>query len=169
MANAIKDRDIETFQKEANKMKKGNRLLPNCIDGIVGSNLIANRFKDRYGKILNDVGYQLNEMNELEADLDKLISRDNEVKKINFQQMKFCIDRLKFDKSEESGLFTIHIKYGTYELCIHFTFLYNVMLSHGTSTDELLAGIMIPLIKDKRKSHHDSDNYRALTIGTILA
>ena len=83
--------------------------------------------------------------------------------------MKFCIDKLKLDKSEESGLFTNHIKYGTDELYIHFTFLYNVMLSHGTSTDELLAGIMIPLIKDKRKSHHDSDNYRALTIGTILA
>ena len=61
--------------------------------------------------------------------------------------MKDCIDKLKLGKSEESGLFTNHIKYGTNLLIMHFTFLYNIMVRHGRFTDELLDGIMIPLIK----------------------
>ena len=43
------------------------------------------------------------------------------------------------------------------------------MINHGTSSVELVEGIMLPLIKDKRNSHQKSDNYRALTLGTILS
>ena len=43
------------------------------------------------------------------------------------------------------------------------------MIKHGTSTEELVEGIMIPLIKDRRSSHQNSENYRALTLGTTLS
>ena len=43
------------------------------------------------------------------------------------------------------------------------------MLVHGVAPDELLVGIMSPLIKDARKPHQDSDNYRSLTIGTCIS
>ena len=42
------------------------------------------------------------------------------------------------------------------------------MLIRGVSPSELLMGIMVPLQKDKRKAHHSSDNYRALTLGSII-
>ena len=42
------------------------------------------------------------------------------------------------------------------------------MLIHGVSPSELLIGTMVPLQKDKRKAHHSSDNYRALTLGSII-
>ena len=43
------------------------------------------------------------------------------------------------------------------------------MIKHGTSTEVLVEGIMIPLIKDRRSSHQKSENYRALTLGTTLS
>ena len=43
------------------------------------------------------------------------------------------------------------------------------MLIHGVSPSELLIGTMVPLQKDKRKAHHSSDNYRALTLGSIIS
>ena len=43
------------------------------------------------------------------------------------------------------------------------------MLVHGVAPDELMVGIMSPLIKDSRKSQQDSDNYRSLTIGTCIS
>ena len=43
------------------------------------------------------------------------------------------------------------------------------MLVHGVAPDELMVGIMTPLIKDSRKSQQDSDNYRSLTIGTCIS
>ena len=48
------------------------------------------------------------------------------------------------------------------------TLLYNGMLIHGVSPSELLIGTMVTLQKDKRKVHHSSDNYRALTLGSII-
>ena len=64
---------------------------------------------------------------------------------------------------------TTHLKYGPDRLFVHLTFLYNSMINHGTSSVELVEGIMLPLIKDKRNSHQKSDNCRALTLGTILS
>ena len=43
------------------------------------------------------------------------------------------------------------------------------MLTHGVAPDELLLGTMIPLIKNRKGSRQNSDNYRSLTIGTSLA
>ena len=43
------------------------------------------------------------------------------------------------------------------------------MLIHGIAPDDLLLGTMIPLIKNSRESKQNSDNYRALTIGTSLS
>ena len=64
---------------------------------------------------------------------------------------------------------TNHLKYGPDRLFVHLSLLYNSMINHGTSSVELVEGIMLPLIKDKRSSHQKSDNYRALTLGTILS
>ena len=46
------------------------------------------------------------------------------------------------------------------------TMLFNCMLIHGLSTNELLVGTMIPLQKDKRNTKHNSVHYRALTMST---
>lgn len=43
------------------------------------------------------------------------------------------------------------------------------MLVHCVTPDELMVGIMSPLIKDARKSQQESDNYRSLTIGTCIS
>ena len=42
------------------------------------------------------------------------------------------------------------------------------MLIHDVSPSELLIGTMVSLQKDKRKVHHSTDNYRALTLGSII-
>ena len=43
------------------------------------------------------------------------------------------------------------------------------MLVHGVTPDELMIGIMSPLIKDAKKTKQDSENYRSLTIGTCIS
>ena len=70
-------------------------------------------------------------------------------------------------KKEENGIFFNHIIHGTEKLFKVLTLLYNGKLIHGVSPSEILIGTMVPLQKDKRKAHHSSDNYRALTLGSI--
>ena len=59
-----------------------------------------------------------------------------------------------------------HIIHGTEKLFKALTLLYNGMLIHGVFPSEI--GTMVPLQKDKRKVHHSSDNYRALTLGSTI-
>ena len=75
---------------------------------------------------------------------------------------------MKCDKKEESGIYSNHIINGTDLLYKLLTKLYNGMLIHGVSPNELMVGTMIPLQKDKINAQHKSDNYRALTLGSII-
>ena len=83
--------------------------------------------------------------------------------------MKKAITKLELGKKEESGLFSNHFIYGSERLMIMITLLFNSMLVHGIAPDKLILGTMIPLIKDSRASKQNSDNYRALTLGTVLS
>ncbi|CAL4182713.1 unnamed protein product [Meganyctiphanes norvegica] len=87
---------------------------------------------------------------------------------ISVNDVKDDICKLKADKKEENGLDTNHFKAGSARLNIIIYLLFNCMLMHGVAPDELMVGIMSPLIKDARKSQQDSDNYRSLTIGTCI-
>ena len=77
--------------------------------------------------------------------------------------------QLKSNKKEENGLNVNHFKLDSDRLNVVLSLLFNSMLVHGVAPDELLVGIMSPLIKDSRKPHQDSENYRSLTIGTCIS
>ena len=93
----------------------------------------------------------------------------NNTHNITVQDVKKAITKLKLGKKEESGLFSNHFIYGSERLMIMITLLFNSMLVHGIAPDKLILGTMIPLIKDSRASKQNSDNYRALTLGTVLS
>ena len=87
---------------------------------------------------------------------------------IDIDDLKKCVNCMKHGKKEENGIFSNHIIHGTEKLFKALTLLYNGMLIHGVSPRDLLRGTMVPLQKDKRKAHHSFDNYRALTLGSII-
>ena len=160
---------MSKLYEDANKMKKGKCNLPNCMDGAIGSANIVNIFKDKYKNILNAVGFNVDDVIKLKSDINELIKNDTSNTNLNLKHIIDGVNKLKVDKKEESGMYTNHLKYGPNRLFVHLTFLYNAMIKHGTSTKELVEGIMIPLIKDRRSSHQKSENYRALTLGTTLS
>ena len=139
------------------------------MDGKIGSANIVTIFKDKYMNILNSVGYKTEDINLLKSDVDDLINNETAMNNMKLEHIVNAINNLKPGKNEESGMCTNHLKYGPDRLFVHLTLLYNSMVNHGTSSIELVEGIMLPLIKDKRNSHQKSDNYRALTLGTILS
>ena len=62
-----------------------------------------------------------------------------------------------------------HFKLGSHRLIVVLSLMFNCMIVHGVSPDELMIGIMSPLIKDARKSQQESENYRSVTIGTCIS
>ena len=82
---------------------------------------------------------------------------------IDIGDLEKCVNCTRYGKKEGNCIFYNHIY-----VALALTLLYNGMLIHGVSPSELLIGTMMSLQKDKRKAHHRSDNYRALTFGSII-
>ena len=77
---------------------------------------------------------------------------------------------LKSGKNDgEEGLVSDHFIHGTVLLQVMITCLFNCMLVHGICPSTMICGTMIPIPKDKKKSLRCSDNYRAITLGSIMS
>lgn len=98
-----------------------------------------------------------------------VLKRTNlQVQVISVDKLVNCIKMLKSGKKENTGMLSDHLIHGSHRLYVLLTMLFNCMLIHGNSPDEMILGTMVPLQKDKRKSCNDSDNYRALTLGSCI-
>ncbi len=79
------------------------------------------------------------------------------------------VKRLKLGKSDgEEGLSSDHIINGPHLLTVLLTIVLNCMIVHGVSPDSMINGTMIPIPKGKRKLLCRSDNYRAITLSSII-
>ena len=171
MGEAIAKNNDRVLWDEVRKMTKTTHDLPNMMDGIAGTEEIANIFGKKYKTLYNSVSYNMQNMKNLENKIESHIRAEcnKPSKTISVQEVKDAIQKLKLGKKEENGLSTNHFVYGPDRLVVIITLLFNSMLTHGIAPDELLLGTMIPLIKDRRGNSQSSDNYRALTIGTGLS
>ena len=176
MAEAISQGNGRNLWNEVRKMKKPNNSLPNMVDGKTCSKDICDLFTDKFKNLYNSVGYNDIDMSSLNEEVDAMIKNmcsgtDNSINhhhNISVYELIACVNKMKSDKKEFNGMFSNHIIYGTNMLYDILAKLYNCMLSHGVSPNDMLVGTMVPLQKDRRSAHHCSTNYRALTLGSII-
>ena len=70
IAKSANNNDMIKLYEDAQKMKKTSCSLPNCMDGLIGSSNIVNVFQEKNKNILNYVGYNANEINDLKSDIN---------------------------------------------------------------------------------------------------
>ena len=177
MAEAIANNHNRNLWMEAKNIKQINNSIPNIMDNVSGSENINSLFENKFKDLYNSVGFEQKALESLRSKLDESIRKDhtdyklktNDINCITVNDVKAAITKLKSDKKEENGLNINHFKLDCDRLNIVLSLLFNSMLVHGVAPDELMVGIMSPLIKDSRKSQQDSDNYRSLTIGTCIS
>ena len=147
------------------------------MDNVTGSENIISLFTDKYKNLYNSVGFNADDLELLYSDInDKIKEKHTDFKLdsnyeflIAVKDVQDAIFNLKSDKKEENGININHFKLGSQRLIIVLSLLFNCMLVHGVTPDELMIGIMSPLIKDAKKTKQDSENYRSLTIGTCIS
>ena len=61
-----------------------------------------------------------------------------------------------------------HIKFASKTFIIYFSLLYQCMLYHGYTADDLLCSCTILILKDKCGSLNDSSNYRGIALCNAL-
>ena len=170
MAEAVSNNDDRNLWQEVRKMNKTNQCFANLVEGQTGPENIANLFYEKNKELFNSVGYNVDTMKNLKVKIENLVdtcSLENE--RISVQEVKDAVKSMKKGKKEENGLYTDHFINGPERLFIMISILFNSMIIHGIAPSDFLIGTMIPIIKDHRKSCKKFDNYRTLTLGTIMS
>ena len=115
------------------------------------------------------MSYDVDEMNVINTEINKQI-KENAAYDISVDEVIEGVQQLKLGKSDgEEGLNSNHIIHGPKILFVLLALIVNSMLVHGFSPDSLLMGTMVPIPKDKRQLVCTSDNFRAITLGSIVA
>ena len=161
--------------REAKKMRGTNNRLPEIVDDILGDEEISNLFGGKFDCIYNSVSYSSVELNEIRNTIEKRI-KDNILSPDNILSATLCtedintaLQSLKAGKSDGNlGIYSDHIIHGTDLLYKYISMLFNAMLIHGYTPDQMCMGTIIPIVKNKRKSTNDSDNFRGICLQSSL-
>jgi hypothetical protein len=119
---------------------------------------VSNLFKEKY------------EPDKVYGDIIKGVSSCGKDIDINVEDVKFVISKLKSDKQggEDESLSSNHFIHASTKLSALLSVLYNLMLVHGVSPPGMSAGTMVPIPKNKNVSLSDSNNYRSITLGSVI-
>ena len=175
MANSLKEKDNNGFWKAVRRANYTKSSLPSSVDTAQCASEISNLFADKYKLLYNSVSYNVNEMSVLLADIDKLIDSKCHSNACGFNHsitvatVTEAVRALKLGKHDGNNVsHSDHFIHGTSKLNAFLSLLMSSMLCHGHAPDHLLVTTIIPIVKDKRKSNHDSNNYRGIALSSIL-
>lgn len=183
--------------KEAKKMRGKNNKLPIIVDNTSGEDNISELFGKKFHGIFNSVAFDHKELDTIKDEVNCKIRERNllvdnsdgnnctqgksyqtptsdvsnklDTHIISPEDIKEALRSLKVGKSDGNlGLYSDHFIRGTNLLYTYISFLFNAMLKHGYTPDSMCIGTIIPIIKNKRKSTNDSDNFRGICLQSSL-
>ena len=173
IANALNNGSSKIFWQEINKISKNNKVRPCEVDGSVGIDA-CNVFKNKYYNLYNEAPDEnlVEFLNNMEIEIERACvgsSTSSHLHVISDEMVKKAIGKLNKGKGDVSDLvFTdsfINAPLIVYEFLAK---VFSSMLLHGFSCNIFDLIKFSPLIKDKRKSHNDSNNYRAIAINSCV-
>ena len=145
----------------------------NCssmIDDEIGPKNIADHFADIYS--------QLYSRHQHGTDFDELVDKiSNDVKPASLQDVdKITSDFVKEDfnsmkKGKSDAIFDFQsdcLTQGPDVLANHLTNMLRMFVSHGMVPYFILVWTLLPLFKDNLADISTSDNYRAITTGSLI-
>ena len=171
MAQAISANDHKSLWSEVRSMKGKKTSLPAVVDNVRGENNIADLFADKYEKLYTSVKYSEHEMNCIYEDVNELLSKCHNQESNLFHADEFIrmLKNLAPKKSDgQVGLFSDHIINGSKRFHVLIVRLFNAMMIHGIVPEDMRNSVMLPIVKDKRLSHNDSNNFRAVCLQSAL-
>ena len=88
----------------------------------------------------------------------------------NIEEVEQALLSLKLGKAVGiDGISSEHLRYAHPSIVTHLKMLFNLMLLHGYVPDKFGCGIIVPLLKDRLGDVSSLDNYRAITISSIIS
>ena len=170
IANSMLNNNTRNMWSELKKIKGRNASVASCIDGVSDNCEISNLFKKKYETVFNGVPTSKLELDKVYSNIIKGISSHGNDIEINVSDVKLVISKLKSGKQggEEEKLSSNHFIHASTKLSVILSVLYKLMLVHGVSPPGMSAGTMVPIPKNKNASVSDGNNYRSITLGSVI-
>ena len=160
-----------------NTVKKHTRLkssAPSSIDDVNGEANITNVFAKKYSELYRSAPYDVANMMRIDTKIAELISTNCTTEScahdhvINTTDVAAGIKLPKRNKSDgNEGLMSNHLIFGSSLLFEKIARLCTAMLCHGYAAPNLRLSTIIPIVKNKKSSINDSDNYQDTRYSSI--
>ena len=175
IAQTFAKNDPSKFWQDIHTFIGKKSISPNNIDGETDSNKIANNFACKYEELYNTVSFNQIVMNKLMQNVTSDIKHRciddgcNSQHHISVTNIESAMKHIKSNKKDGfHDVSTSYLIHASSVLYIHMSLLFTAMLHHGFSPSQFLFSKLIPIVKNKRKSLHDSNNYRAIALSSII-
>ena len=177
MAEAAAAKSVTDIYRHARSFKKRKTSCPGKVDDISGEANIANHFACKFEDLYNSVSYDIDEMNNIKKEIDDLLDTNcsatggcaHNAHDFSCNDISNGIKCLKLDKSDgNKDLVTNHIIHGGHRLNIMLALLFSAIVKHGVTPNDMLCGTMVPIPKGRWANLTMSENFRAITLGSIL-
>ena len=176
MADSLRSKNTSEFWAEVRKMRGGKRRIPEFVDDSHGSDNISKLFLSKYDELYNSVSYDHDQMNSLKSEINSRIedycngnTHCGADHIINVSQVLENIVFMKGNKHDGNvGHYSDHVIQGTRKLHVYLSLLFTTILSHGFPPQGMCISTLVPIPKNQRKSLHNSNNYRAIALSSIL-
>ena len=169
MAEALQINDHKNLWQCVRSLKK-SRCLPSSVDGINNPADIAQLFNKKYETLYNSVGYDADGIACLNERIETRINPGCLQQALfDIGHVKKAVGLLKRNKHDGNiGLFSDNIIHGTDKLFAILVKLFNGMLVHGHSINDMLKGTLTPIVKDRRAKLSNSENFRSICLQNVL-
>ena len=145
MATALQSQDKHNFSCVMKLINNNHSSLPNVVDDDHGDKDITNTFANKYKHLYNSVSYDVNDMNVVRTQLENniVISCKTAARKashtINVDDVTNAVLMLKPHKADGiENVSSDALINGCFELYVHLALLFNAMILHGVSPNNML-------------------------------
>jgi hypothetical protein len=170
MAECIMRNDVSAYWSEIRKIKTNARKVPGMVDNITGDKNISELFAKKFSNLYNCVGYDTCNIDEISKKIHDSLHIDNlNNSMFTHGELSAAIKNITLGKSDGNvGVYSNHIIHGSEVLTEYLLYLFNCMIIHGYSPEQMNVGTMIPIPKGKRPNICKSENFRGICLQSML-
>ncbi len=171
MAEAAYHNNSRDLFSEVRKMNAGKRSQPVSVDGKAENNDICQILViSKFDKLYNCVPCDADIFQKIKDKINQKVLNKNCCNfNVTVQDVVKAVQHLKLGKSGgEEGLYSDHLINAPHRLLVILCHIFNAMIIHGICLNSMLIDTMIPIPKVKRQIVCKSDNFRAITLSSII-
>jgi len=175
LAKHFANKRMPEFWKCWNKKFSKNVTKQITLNGCNDDVVVANTFADFFSDVYYDSSSNVEAVNAYNAEFDRVKRVDGYnigkcLSAINVESIDMSIRNLKCGKAcGPDNISAEHLQYAHPSLVMHLKLLFHLMVVHSFVPHGFGKGFVIPLVKDKSGNLNSVENYRAITLGPVIA